>query len=366
MQLMNHSYKSFPPLLASLVLALLATACTTTEHAPVIDRAPAANKPAAAKPQAKAASGQDWRPNTHTVKRGDTLYSVGLEYGFDYKEIAQANNIQGPAYTIHVGQQLKLPVRANDAAPLPSAVPGQAAQVADGDVIITPLNLDGGAPAATGGQPAASASPAAASGVPLLIVEPKALREPYSLAALNAPAATPKPQLAAAQPTAAAPAASAATPNNTATPATPAPNTPASSATPTASAASNSEDGIEWAWPTNGKVIAGFSESGNAKGLDIGGTAGQAVNASAPGKVIYSGSDLRGYGKLVIIKHNNTYLSVYAHNRNILVKEGQQVTRGQKIAEMGDSDTDKTKLHFEIRRQGKSVDPAKYLPAAPG
>ena len=85
------------------------------------------------------------------------------------------------------------------------------------------------------------------------------------------------------------------------------------------------------------------------------------VNAAAAGKVIYSGSDLRGYGKLVIIKHNKTYLSVYAHNSAIVIKEGQQVSKGQKIAEMGNSDTDQVKLHFEIRRQGKSVDPTKYL-----
>ena len=123
---------------------------------------------------------------------------------------------------------------------------------------------------------------------------------------------------------------------------------------------------IEWAWPAKGKVIAGFSDSSNAKGIDIAGEKGQAVLAAAPGKVIYSGSDLRGYGKLVIIKHNKTYLSVYAHNSQILVKEGQQVTRGQKIAEMGSSDTDRVKLHFEIRQQGKSVDPAKFLNGAPG
>ena len=98
-----------------------------------------------------------------------------------------------------------------------------------------------------------------------------------------------------------------------------------------------------------------------AIGIDIHGKLGQPVTASASGKVIYCGSDLRGYGKLVIIKHNKNYLSVYAHNSQILVKEGQQVSKGQKIAEMGNSDADKVKLHFEIRRQGKSVDPAKYL-----
>ena len=107
-------------------------------------------------------------------------------------------------------------------------------------------------------------------------------------------------------------------------------------------------------------MIANFNEGSN-KGIDIAGSNGQAVNAAATGKVIYSGSDLRGYGKLVIIKHNATYLSVYAHNSQILVKEGQQVTRDQKIAEMGNTDSNSVKLHFEIRRQGKSVDPSKYL-----
>ena len=108
--------------------------------------------------------------------------------------------------------------------------------------------------------------------------------------------------------------------------------------------------------------MANFNESSN-KGVDIAGTLGQPVNAAAPGRVIYSGSDLRGYGKLVIIKHNPNYLSVYAHNNQILVKEGQQITLGQKIAEMGSTDSNIVKLHFEIRRQGKSVDPLKYLTA---
>ena len=119
---------------------------------------------------------------------------------------------------------------------------------------------------------------------------------------------------------------------------------------------------MDWAWPTKGKVTASFNEASN-KGIDIAGTTGQAINAAAAGKVIYSGSDLRGYGKLVIIKHNSSYLSVYAHNSLIVVKEGQQVGRGQKIAEMGNTDSNTVNLHFEIRRQGKSVDPSKYLTA---
>ena len=110
--------------------------------------------------------------------------------------------------------------------------------------------------------------------------------------------------------------------------------------------------------------MTGFSEAASLKGIDIAGTAGQPVAASAGGKVVYAGTGLRGYGKLIIIKHNGTFLSAYAHNRDILVKEGQQVVRGQKIAEMGNTDADQVKLHFEIRRHGKPVDPLRYLPPA--
>ena len=113
--------------------------------------------------------------------------------------------------------------------------------------------------------------------------------------------------------------------------------------------------------PTLGKVIAEFSESDNRKGVDISGTKGQNIVASAAGKVVYSGNGLRGYGKLIIIKHNNTYLSAYAHNDQVIVKEGQSVSKGQKIAEMGNTDSEQVILHFEIRKLGKPVDPYKYL-----
>ena len=126
---------------------------------------------------------------------------------------------------------------------------------------------------------------------------------------------------------------------------------------------SGDDESLAWAWPTNGKLVSGFNEASNSKGIDITGTPGQAINAAAAGKVIYSGADLRGYGKMVIIKHNKTYLSVYAHNSQIVVKEGQSVSKGQKIAEMGNTDAERYQLHFEIRQQGKSVDPSKYLPA---
>lgn len=116
-----------------------------------------------------------------------------------------------------------------------------------------------------------------------------------------------------------------------------------------------------WTWPSHGPMLARFGE-GISKGIDIGGPRGQAVHAAAPGRVVYAGSGLRGYGKLIIIRHGKTLLSAYAHNARILVTEGQTVMRGQTIAEMGDSDTDRVKLHFEIREYGKPVDPLNYLP----
>ena len=155
-------------------------------------------------------------------------------------------------------------------------------------------------------------------------------------------------------------------------PASAAASAPASAAAPVpaptpvvaaaSSAAGSGDDELGWIWPNQGTVIAGFDEVKN-KGLDIAGASGDSVVAAAEGKVVYAGAGLRGYGNLVILKHNNTYLTAYAHNRTLLVKEDQTVKKGQKIAEMGDSDADRVKLHFEVRRQGKPVDPVKYLPA---
>lgn len=122
------------------------------------------------------------------------------------------------------------------------------------------------------------------------------------------------------------------------------------------------EDDIAWIWPAQGKLIAGFDEVKN-KGFDIDGKAGDPIVAAGDGRVVYAGAGLRGYGNLIILKHNNTFLTAYAHNQTLLVKEDQSVKKGQKIAEMGSSDTDRVKLHFEIRRQGKPVDPARYMPA---
>lgn len=135
-----------------------------------------------------------------------------------------------------------------------------------------------------------------------------------------------------------------------------------SAASPVIAAA---EDDLRWIWPVNGVVLVGFDEQKN-KGLDIGGVAGEPVLAAADGRVVYAGAGLRGYGNLIILKHNNVYLTAYAHNKTLLIKEDQTVRQGQKIAEMGNSDADRVKLHFEVRKQGKPVDPAKYLPTRPG
>ena len=142
-------------------------------------------------------------------------------------------------------------------------------------------------------------------------------------------------------------------------PAAPAASAPqASTAAPARPAAAE----LAFAWPAQGPTLAGFDEARN-KGVDIAGKAGDPVLAAADGQVVYAGAGLRGYGNLIIIKHNNTYLTAYAHNQKLLVQEDQKVKQGQKIAEMGSSDADRVKLHFEIRRNGKPVDPVKLLPA---
>ncbi len=138
----------------------------------------------------------------------------------------------------------------------------------------------------------------------------------------------------------------------------PAPAAPAPSRPPPSAGA----DDVKFIWPAKGTVVAGFNEATN-KGLGIAGKAGDPVLAAADGRVVYAGAGLRGYGNLVILKHNNTFLTAYAHNQKLLVKEDQNIKQGQKIAEMGSTDADRVKLHFEIRRSGKPVDPARYLPA---
>jgi lipoprotein NlpD len=332
------------------LLAVVLVACASRTRAPVEDRtalpaSPSASAPAAASAPASPAEAESRGP-TYTVKRGDTLYQIALDHGLDYKELAAWNNLENPN-KILTGQLLRV------------TAPGDATAVAAG-VTTAPLKVapavtetrpGTGAPGAP--PPASTSSPPATRNADNYKSSPKAFKEPYSEQALRdvARAAQAQPDVVA----------------------TPAPSSTAKSepprsvsttaAAPTPTAELDDEDKLDWVWPAKGKVVVGFSETANLKGIDIAGAAGEPVIASAAGKVVYVGNGLRGYGKLVIVKHNKTWLSAYAHNREILVKEGQQVVRGQKIAEMGNTDADQVKLHFEIRRLGKPVDPARYLPA---
>jgi lipoprotein NlpD len=330
-----------------LLLTWALLACSSTP-APVIDRLPATKPNTASKSSTKPSTGKvtgDWRPDTYVVKKGDTLFSIGLEYGYDYQEVAQFNDIKTP-YIIKIGQILKF----NTLKDKPTNIENKTVQE----------NADGVTTYPIGTEPSTTATntPLTTPQV-IALSEPKAMREPYSDEAFKKPLPVAKPEnekiisvtKAVATST---PSASTTKPGSEIKPeikADPKPDVKPNIET------SNS---TEWAWPTKGKVIANFNDAGN-KGIDIAGTMGQSINAAAAGKIIYSGSDLRGYGKLVIVKHDATYLSVYAHNSLIVVKEGQVVTRGQKIAEMGNTNSNTIKLHFEIRQQGKSVDPNKFL-----
>lgn len=285
-----------------LLLVFLAGCATSSKKAPVIERNPTAgssasakqtNKVAVAKKAVAAEKTADWRPDSYTVKKGDTLFAIGLEYGFDYKDIARWNNIAAPTYTIRVGQVLNLKAPAGAEATPITTVPAPASE----GTVVSAIKTE--APS-----------------------QAKPLDEPV----IN-PAET---------------------------------KTESAMPADTGTAKALEDETVDWGWPTAGKVITKFSDSN--KGVDISGSEGQPIVAAAAGKVVYSGSGLRGYGKLVILKHNKSYLSAYAHNSQILVKEGQDVAKGQKIAEMGNSDSDSVKLHFEIRKLGQPTDPEKFLP----
>jgi lipoprotein NlpD len=324
-------------------VALVLAACTARTPAPVDDRGrpPPAAKPAPAAPAVSAtAPAGPLQPDTYIVKRGDTLYSIALDNGVDWRDLAAWNQITDPS-KMRVGQVLR--VRP------PTGPEGVVASPIDqgAPIAARPLGPEGQTP------PPTPATPAPAGG---LRTEPKGLRLPYSeenLAAVQRADATrvavaPKPE---APPAVAVP-----------KPEAPPPVAAVKPEAPPAAGPDGADERVDWAWPATGKVVATFNGA-SSKGVDIAGRAGDPVYASAPGKVVYSGEGIPAYGKLVIIRHNGTYLSAYAYNSQILVKEGQTVAKGQKIAEVGSSGSESPRLHFEIRRLGKPVDPMQYLPS---
>ncbi len=297
---------------AALALSVLLTVAGCASKAPV----PAGDRGGPTAVPATGGAGVASSKDVYVVKKGDTLHSIALDHGLDYRELVAWNNLDNPN-RILIGQALR--------------VRSPAAAAADKTVV----------------RPISSSAPveqrSLGSSGDLLKREPKAGKEPYSEQALTRAQAPPK----VVEPVAVAKVAPEAKPE-------------AQGEAKPGDTAFGNED-VSWIWPASGKLIGTFSEGGN-KGIDINGKAGDPVLAAGAGKVVYSGSGLRGYGKLVIVKHNNTYLTAYAHNQNLLVKEGQSVTKGQRIAEMGNTDADQVKLHFEIRRQGKPIDPLKQLP----
>ncbi len=275
----------------------------------------------------------DWRPEYYTVRKGDTLYSIALDFGQDYRDVAAWNNLANAAY-IQIGQRLRVsaPQGANaTAASEPLALPPAALPRSD-DVAETRKDVP-------------------------TFTDPMAYRSVYSQQAFNelqrqltgevettviaANTAPEQPKSAPAPVPVASPTVK---------------NPPKSAAT----SPGKPDGSLHWEWPASGDLLYAFSNG--RKGIAIRGQPGQPVVSSAPGKVVYSGSGLRGYGNLIIVKHNATFLSVYAHNRQLLVSEGQMVAQGQKIGVMGEISPGEAGLHFEIRRLGKPIDPLELLP----
>jgi lipoprotein NlpD len=291
--------------LLTLTFGLLAACSSTTRQAPVIDRPvqPHHNRPATPVTPPVAAPAEEAKPDargTYTVRKGDTLLRIALDHGQNYRDLVTWNNLADPD-DIKVGQALRV------------AAPDRVAGV--------------------------QTSP-----VPMPDKNPVQPRKPA-----QQPAKRPDTNLA----EAGKPDAKGDKAETAAVSVGPVPGTMVTA---------NDDERLSWMWPANGKIVATFDE-GKSKGIDIAGKAGQQVMAAGSGKVMYAGSGIRGYGNLVIVKHSNTLLSAYAHNRAIVVKEGDTVNKGQVIAEMGDTDADSVKLHFEIRQQGKPVDPSRFLPS---
>lgn len=316
-------------ILAFLPVLGLLSACSVSSPAPVSSIGPDYS-------QVERGS---YRGSYYQVQKGDTLYFIAYITDRDVSEIIDANNLSAP-YTIYPGQKLNLwrekyvpPSYGKKSAPVAvAAVPVSAAVASSAPAVVAvakpPAKSAASTPSASSAKSAkdnqkyVSQNKSGSSSQNEKIVEPSKPKE-YSRPVTKSNSAVDK----------------------------------------TVSKPATLPTKISWQWPSNGRVVSGFSSSelGN-KGIDIAGKRGQQINASADGKVVYAGNALRGYGNLIIIKHNDDYLSAYAHNDRIFVSERQSVKKGQKIASMGSSGTNSVRLHFEIRYKGKSVNPLRYLP----
>ena len=306
------------PLLAS---TLCLTACSDHPRAPIEDRNAAVTQQrtappepltrASSKPATLPGYGDPIAPGTrYTVRKGDTLYAIAFRLGMDYRELARLNYISAP-YRILPGQELRTAATQKAAAGKTSSANSAAAGGSSKPVASTPQ--------------AATSKPSTKTSAPVT----------------PTPQGKPKPAVVATSP----------------------PSSKATTSKQSTSRATEPKLGpvSRWGWPSSGKVARKYS-SNLHKGVDIQGSRGDPVKASASGVVVYSGTGVKGYGALLIIKHNDQYLSAYGHNDAILVEEGDAIKAGQQIAQMGSSGTDSVKLHFEIRRQGKPVDPLTLLP----
>lgn len=271
----------------------------------------------------------------HTVAAGDTLYSIAWESGNDYRQLAEWNDIPRP-YLIKPGQTIRLSAPATTGGSPRSRSEGPSTHVVQRgetlyrvaithDISVQDLARWNGI------EPPYTLQ----VGQRLKLAGPEAADSRTAAESQPSPKSTSKKKSAGSE--------------------------RESRQAPSRASAGAADARVDWAWPADGKLMGRFGDS-NSKGIEIGGRKGQAIRASGSGQVVYQGGGLRGYGQLIIIKHNATYLSAYAHCDRILVKEGDVVQRGQKIADMGSSGTDRTKLHFEIRRHGTPVNPLSYLP----
>lgn len=330
--------------LLALFFALMLAGCASKTPAPVADSQSTARSEALKVPQPLAPTGK-----LHVVKKGDTLFGIARENGLNPRDIAAWNNLDN-SNRISVGQQLRLSPPMAQPAPTTTPDDAEVRPIATaGGVVARPLDSS---PAPEAIPPAPTSQPQSAGNTETLKRAPKGGKLPYSeenLARLKG-GVVPVPAQLQPQPSV-----------------SPEPDKPVAPAAPAAASAPPAAGGGDWGWPAAGRLLAGFSD-GNAgaqglnRGVDIAGNVGDPVLAAAAGKVIFVGVYPK-HGNLVVLLHADGYSSVYAHNNRVLVKESQMVKRGQRIADLGNSDADQPKLHFELRQQGKPVDPLKFLPA---